>query len=192
MAIEPNNGPRRSVAEERDIAGSALASMLLDERITNGSSSTPHKQMSHLMEDGGHLPLSDYDSSGAPAEPRLRGKETDALSTVVERVFPIRSVVSVQSVSTPADTPDGQSNGCSPRLSPRKGTPKPAVNLLVRFIRYIWFKWFVLVRFGSTSGADLVGLVSSCWFPMETSSQYGNLRAPIIENIEPVDTQRRT
>jgi hypothetical protein len=44
------------------------------------------------------------------------------------------------------------------------------VNLLARFIWFIRFNWFVLVRFGSASAADLVGSVSSCWFPMETSS----------------------
>lgn len=58
-----------------------------------------------------------------------------------------------------------------------------SVNLLVRFIRSIWFNWFVLVRFGLASGADLVGSVCGCWFPMGTSSQCGNLRAPIIENV---------
>lgn len=41
-----------------------------------------------------------------------------------------------------------------------------SVSLLVRLIWFIWSKWFVLVRFGSTSGADLV---SGHWFPMETS-----------------------
>ena len=58
------------------------------------------------------------------------------------------------------------------------------VNLLVRFIRSNWFNWFVLVRFGSASGADLIGSVCGCWFPMETRSQCGNLRAPITEHIE--------
>lgn len=42
-----------------------------------------------------------------------------------------------------------------------------------------WFNRFVLVGFGFPSGADLVGLVITCWLPMVTNSQMGNLRAPI-------------
>ena len=57
------------------------------------------------------------------------------------------------------------------------------VDLLVRFIGSIWFNWFDLVRLDLASSADLVGPVCGCWYPLETSSQCGNLRAPMIKNV---------
>jgi len=54
------------------------------------------------------------------------------------------------------------------------------VKVLVRFIWFIWSNRFGLVGFGSSSDADLVGSVLTCWFPMVNQQVSDTIRLSYI------------
>jgi light-regulated signal transduction histidine kinase (bacteriophytochrome) len=125
MSTEQDNAGRSSGAggESEDEGGHALAWTLLDEGKSAFGTSSAQVDKSHLTEVGEPVPRDNINVDIPPKLPKFRAD--DVLSpAATERVFPVRSVVSVRPTpptTTPGTTRLGQTEGYFPSYAARRG-----------------------------------------------------------------------
>jgi hypothetical protein len=126
ISTEQDNAGRSSGAggESEDEGGHALAWTLLDEGKSALGTSSAQVDKSHLTEAGEPVPRDNINVDIPPKLPKFRAD--DVLSpAATERVFPVRSVVSVQPTpptTTPGTTRPGQTEGYFPSYAARRGS----------------------------------------------------------------------
>jgi hypothetical protein len=116
MSVEHDNSRRSSGAgrSSEDESGHALASMMLNEGGSASGTTTPRMEKPALSENGEPL---QQDTDKPPNSPTFRGEDVLSPATA-DRVFPIRSVISVQPTPpTPSTARPGQSEGYFPNIA---------------------------------------------------------------------------